>query len=176
MLDWLYPQTIEVVTSKINGQIKVTKFRGRYSVWVGGFEQSGPVYVEKVWREALERIKFTPKKVLILGLACGTLVKLLTTKWPKAKITGVEIDPLMIQLGKKYFGLGHYKNLTIKIADAKKANLPRFDLVLADTYLGNKRVVLDLHRFLLPGGAILANHLVGVQSRIEPLADKKVRN
>src|SRR5574340_691248 len=108
MLDWFFPHRVELVTSKINGQIKVTKFRGRFSVWVGGFEQSGPVYMEKVWKEGLKKVNFSPKKILILGLACGSLVPLLNAKWPKASLTGVEIDPVMVRLGRKYFFLGNY--------------------------------------------------------------------
>lgn len=141
MLSYLYPQTVEEVNSKINGLIRVSKSKGKYSLWVNGFEQSGPVYVAKIWKAALARVTSKPKSVLILGLGGGTLVSLLSEKWPQASITGVEIDPIMISLGKKYFGLGKYKNLKIVLADARTYRPARqFDLVLVDCYLGGKKI------------------------------------
>lgn len=145
MLGWFYPQTIETVSSPYNGQIKVTKFRGKYSVWVSGFEQSGPVYVEKIWRRALRHSGLSRiVNVLILGLGCGSLVKLISKKWPKAKITGVEIDPVMISLGKKYFNLEKFKNLKIIQDDAKKQKLSGYDLIICDAYLGGKNQLSKL--------------------------------
>lgn len=138
MFGWLYPQTIETVASKFNGQIKVTKFRGQYSIWTSGFEQSGPIYVEKVWKKGLEKINFLPKNILILGLGCGTVVKLISQKWPRARISGVEIDPVMIKLGKKYFGLDNFSQLKIILGDAKKQKLSGYDLIICDAYLGAK--------------------------------------
>lgn len=150
--------------SKFNGQIKLTKnWRGQYSVWVGGFEQSGPVYVEKIWRDGLKRVPFVPKKVLILGLGCGTLVKLISKKWPRAKITGVEIDPVMINLGKKYFRLGEFPNLKIILSDAREFKPTRpFDLVLSDTYIGNKKISQNNLKKL--GRKILVNSLAGTKN------------
>jgi len=31
--------------------------------------------------------------------------KIISEKFPNAKITGIEIDPMMVEIGKKYFGL-----------------------------------------------------------------------
>lgn len=167
MLDWLYPQTIEKFPSKFNGEIKVTKSRGKYSVWVGGFEQSGPIYVEKFWKKALKEVLLGTqedllKNVLILGLGCGTLVKLISQKWPLARITGVEIDPIMISLGKKYFGLDNYKNLKIVLGNAKKQKLSGFDLVICDAYFGNKN---QLDKIKAPG-TIIFNNLQGVSNQL----------
>ncbi|HBR71951.1 MAG TPA: hypothetical protein DEA27_04110 [Candidatus Moranbacteria bacterium] len=80
--------------------------------------------------------------ILILGLGGGTVSKLLRNKYPDAKITGVEIDPLMIELGKKYLDLDKY-DIDIQIADAfvfLKNNRKKYDLVIVDTYLGDKVV------------------------------------
>ncbi|MBI4099638.1 class I SAM-dependent methyltransferase [Candidatus Microgenomates bacterium] len=166
MRDFFYPQTVAEVKSKINGLIRVSKYRGQYSLWVGGFEQSGPVYVAKVWKKALEKVSGTPKTALILGLGGGTLVGLLTQNWPNTKITGVEIDPVMIALGKKYFGLGEYKNLKIIRADARKYRPTRpFDLVLADAYLGNKKVSRENLKKL--GKVVLSNSLRGTKNAVE---------
>ncbi len=145
--DWLYPQTVEIVHSKFNGDIKVVCSRGRYSVWVGGFEQSG-VMVEALWKKGLKEAEkyfvSPPKKVLILGFGCGSAAKLISQKWPKAKITGIEIDPVMIKLGKKYFDLGANSGLQIFEAAASKCikllaqQHKKFDLILVDIYSGGQ--------------------------------------
>jgi len=175
MFDWLYPQTVEKVNSSINGEIKITKSRGRYSVWVNKFEQSGPMYVETIWRKALQGLSLLKQgesliNVLILGLGCGTLVKLITKKWPKAKIVGVEVDPVMIGLAKKYFALGQNKNLKIVCADAKqyiKSANKKFDLILVDAYIGNQKKTIEISNKLLnKGGATITNNLIGLKNEL----------
>lgn len=169
---WQWKDTI--FNSKFNGQVKLKKFLGRYSVWVNGFEQSGSNYVEKIWKNGLEKVNFFPKNILILGLGCGTLVKLISKKWPEARISGVEIDPVMIDLGKKYFGLDKYKNLKIILSDVKKfltKPQPKFDLVFVDFYKGNipEKQKINYPKILNKNGVILINHLEGLKNRIEYL-------
>lgn len=156
MRDWLYPQDVEIVESKFSGRVKVVKSRGKYSVWVGGFEQSGP-RVEKVWRKALSNLTIEQpacrrgrlSNVLILGLGCGTAASLLAKKCPGVNIVGVEIDPVMIGLGKRYFDLGEIPNLTILQRDAYSCintlirEKRRFDLILVDLYFGGRDQVLS---------------------------------
>lgn len=171
MMDWLYPQTIEKAVSKYNGEIKVTKFRGQYSVWVGGFEQSGSVYVEKLWRDALRHSGLSRiSNVLILGLGCGTVVKLISKFWPAAKITGVEIDPVMIDLGKKYFALLQFPDLKIIQSHAReyiKYSKTKFDLILIDAYIGNTKSSLPtVKKLLSKNGIIVTNNLHGTQNKL----------
>lgn len=170
MLDWAYPQTVETVTSKHNGQIKVVKNRGEYSVWVGGFEQSGNFYVQKIWKKKLDTISRNIKSVLILGLGCGTVAGIVGQKWPKAKIVGVEIDPVMIGLGKKYFGLGRISSLKIVNQDARdfiKSTNRKFDLILVDAYIGNKKKNIVVPQgFLNKGGVMITNKLIGLENEL----------
>lgn len=159
-------QTIEEVDSQINGQIKVVKSWGKYSVWVGGFEQSGNFYVEKIWREKLSEIKRDIKSVLVLGFGCGTVAQIINKKWPKAKITGVEIDPIMVELAKKYF----HPKAKIIIGDGRKfvrQKSERFDLILVDSYLGNRQVIMpDLSKIQAKNGIIITNHLKGFKNKL----------
>ena len=41
------------------------------------------------------------------------------TLYPHAQITGVDIDAVMLSLGKKYFGLSDIPQLSLIVADAK---------------------------------------------------------
>ena len=71
---------------------------------------------------------------MILGLGGGTVAKILQKTWPKIKITGVDIDPVMVDLGKKYLGLENVKD---KIGDAYNFDTKGFDLVVVDLYRGD---------------------------------------
>ena len=133
---------LEERESKYNGRLRVLRTLGMGTyIQAGGLTQSGGI-VETIWKSTLKQIKDNSENILILGLGGGTLAKLLRKKYPKAKITGVEIDPIMIELGKKYLDLDKY-DIDIKIIDAfdfLKKNKQKYDLVIVDTYLGDKVV------------------------------------
>mgnify|MGYP001568130972 FL=1 len=138
-------KVLEERESKNNGHLKVVKTFGMGTyIQAGGLTQSGGI-VESIWKSTLKQIRNKNEEIrdiLILGLGGGTLAKLLRKKYPNAKITGVEIDPIMIELGKKYLDLDKY-NIDIKIQDAFKfleKNTKKYDLIIVDTYLGDKVV------------------------------------
>lgn len=109
-------------------------------VWVDGAEQSGP-WVRKIWEKALERIKFPITSCLILGLGGGVAAGLVAKKFPGAKITGIEIDPEMVDYGRNNFGLDKIQDLKILIGDAFR-QLPKlknkYNLILVDLYVGKE--------------------------------------
>lgn len=142
LLSYLYPRTVEELPSPVNGKIKVIKFWGNYRIHVGGLSQSGGL-VNTLWDTALKKIhnsSFIIHNSLVLGVGGGTVIKSLNKYFPNAKITAIEIDPLMIKLAKKYFNLDHSKNLRIIIQDAinwvLKNKQKKFDLILVDLYIG----------------------------------------
>ena len=131
-------KVLEERKSKFNGDIKVIKTWGMGTyIQAGGLTQSGGI-VEDIWRSTLRKIRnpnIEIRKILILGLGGGTLSKLIKNKWPEAKITGVDIDPIMIELGEKYLDLQANK---ILIQDASKVVSGKFDLIIVDLYNGDK--------------------------------------
>jgi len=131
---------LESRKSKFNDELRVLKTLGMGTyIQSDGLTQSGGI-VESIWSQTLKRInndKLIIKNCLILGLGGGTVVKLIKKYWPKAKITGVDIDPVIIELGKKYLGLDLI-NIDIKTQDAAKPVTGKFDLVLVDLYKGDK--------------------------------------
>jgi len=134
---------LEERDSKYNGHLKVIKTWGMGTyIQAGGLTQSGGI-VETIWNSTLKQINNDCSNILILGLGGGTLAKLLRKKYPDAKIIGVEIDPIMIELGKKYLDLDKY-NIDIKIQDAflflKNNKNKKYDLLIVDTYFGDKYV------------------------------------
>lgn len=76
--------------------------------------------------------------MLILGLAAGTVSELYTDIYGPLPITGVELDPEIIDVGRRYFGMDE-SNLTAIAADGRRWLLrqpptARWDLVFVDAY------------------------------------------
>ena len=137
LLSFLFPQTVVEVASAVNGKIRIEYYRGCYRSSVGGYWQSGE-YAKKILNSALENIKnhlSSPTrsgihlmdsrfrgndkiKILILGLGCGSMAQVLSGHFHHAEIVGVDIDKTIVDLGRKYFGLGKIKNIKVVIADA----------------------------------------------------------
>ena len=79
----------------------------------------------------------------MLGFGGGSTPKMLNHRYPQAKITSVEIDPVVIKLAKKYFDSDKIKNHTLINQDAVQfvSNLKAetfYDLVLVDLFVGFK--------------------------------------
>jgi spermidine synthase len=130
---------LEERESEFNGHIKVSRSLGFGTyIQAGGLTQSGGI-VGVIWKPTIRKIKnlkFTINNCLILGLGGGTAAKYVRLLWPEAKIKGIDIDPVIIELGKKYLGLDEI-NAEIKIADASGFR-GSFDLIIIDLYNGDK--------------------------------------
>jgi spermidine synthase len=131
---------LEEVKSLVNGKIRVVRSLGFGTyLQAGGITQSGGV-VEEIWQKTLRQVKKQKteiKNCLILGLGGGTAAKLVRKYWPEAKITGVEIDLVMVELGRKYLGL-ETSRVKIIIADAFGFDSSGYDLVIVDVYRGDE--------------------------------------
>jgi spermidine synthase len=162
------PKIIETVTSDVNGQIVVYKDQTGIRLSVGGLTQSGRL-IEIIWEKPLAQLKKYPVgSILIIGLGGGSILKLTHRFWPKAEVTGIEIDPRMIDLGKKYLGLNADDKPRIILGDAYRElpKLPqKFDLILIDAYRGEDRpkamqsseFVRQIYRHLTLGGLAVFN-------------------
>ena len=135
------PKTIAEFKSVYSGQLLVRQdFTNRY-VTTGGLTQSGGL-VKDIWQSVLKKLsqdyELRTKNWLILGLATGTVAKLLPHP---AGIVGVEIDPVMLNIGRQFFNLDHITNLEIVNQDAQKylsRSKQHFDYLLIDLYLGDQ--------------------------------------
>lgn len=126
----------------MNGEIKVIESFGERRLIAAGYTQSRSLnkngltgsywdgFVNPMIKLNLEA------RVLILGLAGGTIAKLLTKRFGLVTIDGVDIDPLMIDLGKKYLDFDE-RNVNVIIADAlkfvKEARY-KYDLICVDLF------------------------------------------
>lgn len=97
--------------------------------------------LHRVWQQVLHRFALQaspPRNVLLLGLGGGSVPRILRDELRiGAPITAVELDPVMIEIGRQHFGLGRYADLRIIEGDAivqAHALKERFDLVLVDLF------------------------------------------
>lgn len=77
-------------------------------------------------------------RVLVIGLAAGTVSSLWTDVYGPAPITGVELDPAILEVGREWFAMDR-PNLTAVAADgrqwlSRQAPSEVWDVVLVDAY------------------------------------------
>jgi spermidine synthase len=140
-------KVLEEVESPYNGKITVIKSFGFGTyLQVDGLTQSGGI-LTRIWNKVLKKIRYAKsdiQNILILGLGGGSVVGLIKKYWPEAKITAVDIDPVIVGLGEKYLGLNK-NGVKVVISDAYKfltSNVShrtsKFDLILVDLYRGDE--------------------------------------
>jgi spermidine synthase len=103
-----------------------------------------------------------PKRVLLVGLGAGSLVKFLWRNRPDAKLTVVEIEPRMVAVAQQFFKLpDDPERIDIQIADGADfmiASKRRYDLILVDGFDAEARTGrLDTVAFYLNCRARLAD-------------------
>ena len=98
--------------------------------------------LQRILRKGLRFIGFDKvakmKHILVLGVAGGSVIKTLVDEIKyNGKITGVEIDPEIVDIAKKYFQLDQIPNLEIVIDDAFEFVLKtkeKYDLIIIDIF------------------------------------------
>jgi len=177
---------LEEVDSEINGRLTVIQDLawGTY-IKGGGLTQSGGV-AKAVWKTSLSKVRSEKSGVrnsLIVGLGGGSIAELIERYWPESEIMGVDIDPEIVRLGKKYLKLDPEK-VEIVIGDAyklvmsKKLQAASYDLICVDTYVGDNfpeafesgRFLKRVRDLLASGGVAVFNRLYYDEKRI--LAEK----
>jgi spermidine synthase len=108
------------------------------------------------------------RRVAILGNAAGTTARALGAYYPEARIDGVELDPAVTRVGRRWFGLGDNPNLVVHTADARpflRRTDERYDLIVVDAYhqpyvpfyLATREFFRLARERLAPGGILALN-------------------
>ena len=170
--------------SQFNGEVKVTENSGVRRLVAAGFTQSQTLRPDgrtgqRYWDDMVpEDLTLGPDaRVLILGLGAGTITKIITYRFGQVAIDGVEIDPLMVDLGKKFFALDG-PNLNIIIDDAanfvKEARF-KYDLVCMDIFMGgvvpeemeSRQFLEGIKNLLKERGMLAINKIFSGQEELE---------
>ena len=108
------------------------------------------------------------RRVAILGNAAGTTARAFGEYYPDAEIDGVELDPAVSTVGRRYFGLEDNPRLTVHDADARpflRRSDKLYDLVVVDAYhqpyvpfyLATREFFALVRERLAPGGMVALN-------------------
>jgi predicted membrane-bound spermidine synthase len=159
-------------------RIEVRRVRGGLELRVDGtlasFRGDGPAHTGAVWWALAAPVVLLkgprPPRVLLLGLAAGSVARALRALDERAAITGVDLDPQVVSLGRAHFGLDALRVTTV-IEDARhylRRERRRFDLVVEDLFVGPSRDVRKpewlleegyrlVGKRLRPGGIFVSN-------------------
>jgi spermidine synthase len=108
------------------------------------------------------------ERVAILGNAGGTTARAMGVYYPKAEIDGVELDPAVTDVGRRYLGLDDNPRLDIHTADARpflRRSDGGYDLIVVDAYrppyvpfyLATREFFQLVRDRLAPGGMVALN-------------------
>jgi spermidine synthase len=159
-------QYIQVVQENGNRFLYMNEGIAKHSIWRRGTVLTGGEWdmflaVPPVLGRPVER-------VAILGNAGGTTARAFGVFYPRASIDGVELDPAVTAVGRRFFGLGDNPRLRVFTADARpflRRTRARYDLIFVDAYrqpyvpfyLATREFFRLAREHLRPGGAIALN-------------------
>jgi len=109
-----------------------------------------------------------PKDMLVIGNAGGTIGRAYGRFYPGVRIDGVELDPKVNWVARRYFGAGDNPRMRLITADGRpflERTSKRYDLVVVDAYrqpyvpfyLATAEFFRLALKHLRPGGAIALN-------------------
>jgi len=108
------------------------------------------------------------RRVLVLGNAGGSTARALASLYPGIGIDGVELDPKVTDVARRFFGLTGVPGLHVITADARaylRNTDKRYDLIAIDTYrqpyipfqVTTREFFRLVRSHLSPGGAVALN-------------------
>lgn len=174
LIDYFTVRVIFRTSSPINSTLEVVRSGNKlildaksvnYSY--GGLHQAFRQLFRKIRIE-----KLNVGNILILGFGAGSVASILQKEYRiDCKITGVEIDPEVIKIGKEYFYLNSFRNLNLIEVDAfnfMEKNTETFDLVVVDLFIDKdvpiKAETSEFNNFikkaLMPNGHLIFNKWV----------------
>ncbi|HEX8983175.1 MAG TPA: fused MFS/spermidine synthase [Ktedonobacterales bacterium] len=99
------------------------------SSWYTDYALAAPLF-------AAHGLAVTRPRMAVVGLAAGTVAKQYTEVFGPTPIDGVEIDPAIVAVGRRYFAMNE-PNLHVTIADGRtfmRFSHDTFDVVMVDAY------------------------------------------
>lgn len=167
-----FPKILFQTSSRYNPDIRVVREWGGNKLLVNGSRQSGP-YIRTLWQRAFRACNLrTPqdiRSILVLGLGGGTVIELLSGRYPRADITAVDIDQTIIDIAKQYFQIDTISRLRMLRKDASKYihTTRHFDMIIVDLFIGREipsfvssvSFYRNLKKMLRRSGVLMLNFL-----------------
>jgi spermidine synthase len=124
-----------------------------------------------------------PKRALVVGLGGGTIPNFLHKHYPQTQIDAVDIDPVVVEVAKQFFGFREDATLKAYVQDGRQfieERLNVYDVIFLDAFssedipyhLATREFLEAVRRAVTARGVVLAN-VWG--SGLSPLYDSMVR-
>jgi len=125
-----------------------------------------PDYIQLAWL-------VTPDitRVLVVGLGAGSIPKRLVQDYPALTVDSAELDPVVVDIAKQYFGVREDRRHRITVADGRqflRRSEATYDLIVMDAYFAEgipfhlvTREFLRLVKIHLRPGGVVAANIVG---------------
>jgi len=141
IISFIFPLTRKI-KSQYNGYLELTLINGKTLLDSANTNYSYGS-LQRVLHFSLLHIDLSKtKEILILGLGGGCVLKTLRNEFNfSGKITAVDIDPVIIQIADKIFGITSDENTNIICSDAfdyVKNDNKKFDLIIIDLFIDNE--------------------------------------
>ena len=158
-------QYIQVVEREGVRRLYLDEGLATHSVW-----RRDAVLTGGVWDTYLA-VSYLPRRldrVAMLGNAAGTAARAFATYHPDTVVDGVELDPRVSEVGRRYFGMAELDRLRVHDADARpflRRARDRYDLIVIDAYrppyvpfyLATREFFRLVRERLRPGGVVALN-------------------
>lgn len=175
LLSYLVPVNIYRKKSAVSKDLEITWNNGQLVIDSKNTNYSYGS-LQRILRKGLKAIGFAKvaamDHVLVLGVAGGSVIKTLREEVRHSgKITGVEIDPEIIEMANRYFALDQISNFELVIDDAFEFVLKtkeKYDLIIIDifqdtvmpNFLFEKFFINRIGFLLNAGGHLLFNTMI----------------
>ena len=114
------------------------------------------------------------RSMLFLGLGGGSAPKRVWRDFPELRLQVVELDPVVVDVARRFFAVPDHPRLAIAVSDARQyleRNSARWDVIAIDTFFEDgvpfhltTREFLELARErLTPGGVIVTNVIAAIK-------------
>jgi spermidine synthase len=163
------------------GRLRHLRFGGPNGVAQTTIDRDDPDRVPMAYLQAAALGPFlaeSPRSALIVGLGGGGFSRFLARRFPGLRIDAVEIDPVVVEVGREFFEVREGPGLTIHLDDGAAyletlraaGARDRYDVILLDAYTGAQvpahlatvEFFERVHEQLAPGGVVVAN--VGLET------------
>lgn len=174
IISYLHQITIEQCAGEVSPYLEVNLLNGKYILDTAKVNYSyGSLH--KIFDQTFHDFNLQEREIknaLILGFGAGSVVFLLTEKYGiGCEITGVEKDPVVIYLARKYFNLKQFGSLQLICEDAYnyvQTTNKKFDAVIVDIYIDEevprcfhqKEFLMQVDRLLQNNGVLFFNKVV----------------
>lgn len=112
-----------------------------------------------------------PKNVLVIGLGGGSIPKRLWRDYPGMTIDVAELDPMVVEVAKRFFDVREEPRLRITAQDGRiflRTTRLRFDMIIVDAYFAESipfhlttREFVELAKSRLAPGGVIVSNIIG---------------